>query len=76
MINGQINDWVKYNVKLEKIYIELIIIKGYQILMKDWQCIWLSYTRGNSFHRQQIRTKKWFLKISEKGHQALNDQHS
>ena len=44
MINGQINDWVKYNVKLEKIYIELIIIKGHQILTKDWQGIWLSYT--------------------------------
>ena len=41
----KLNDWVKYNVKLEKIYIKLIIIKGHQILTKDQQGIWLSYTK-------------------------------
>ena len=29
------NDWVKYNVKFNKINIKLIIIKGYQILPKN-----------------------------------------
>ena len=36
---------IKYNVKLGKIYIKLIIKRGHQVLTKDWQGIWLSYTK-------------------------------
>ena len=39
------NDWVKYNLKLEKIYVKVVIIKGHQILTEDWQDIWLSCTK-------------------------------
>ena len=42
IINGLMIE-LKYSLKLEKIYIKLIIIKGHQIRTKDLQGIWLLY---------------------------------